>query len=99
MTERPTLYAQFESLPGSADAVSALVRAYAVAVAAEPGNIQFAGHRLAESPDRFFVYEEYATRSDFEAHLASAHCEAFNEAIAPLVVGGGSTLTWLNPVA
>ncbi len=99
MSDRRTLYAEFESLPGSADEVAALVREYAIAVTAEPGNLRFDGHRLAQAPERFFVYEEYASQADFEAHVASPHCATFNEAIAPLVVGGTSTLTWLAPVA
>jgi len=99
MSERRSLYAEFESLPGAADQVAALVRAYAVAVMEEPGNLRFDGHRIADAPQRFFVYEEYASQADFDAHVASSHCAAFNEAITPLVVGGGSTLTWLTPVA
>ena len=99
MSEKKALYAQFEALPGSTEAVAALVRDYAAAVTAEPGNLRFDAHHVAERPGQFFVYEEYASETAFRSHVASPHCAAFNAAITPLVVGGGSTLTWLSPIA
>lgn len=96
---RRVLYAEFEALPGAGDAVADLVRGYERDVTAEPGNLRFDAARLAEHPDRFFVYEEYASQEAFDAHVGAPYCAAFNEAIAPLVVGGGSTLTWLDPIA
>jgi autoinducer 2-degrading protein len=92
------LYAEFRAVPGAGDAVASLVAGYRRNVRSEPGNLRFDAHRLADDPDRFFVYEEYADEAAFAEHVASAHCARFNEEFAPLVVGGGSTLTWLEPV-
>ena len=92
------LYAVFTAVSGAGDAVASLVAGYRRDVQAEPGNVRFDAHRLREDPDRFFVYEEYADEAAFAAHVASAPCARFNEELAPLVVGGGSTLTWLQPV-
>jgi quinol monooxygenase YgiN len=93
------LYAEFTAKEGHGDAVAALVRAYGAQVGAEPGNVRFDAHRLADDANRFFVYEEYADEAAFQTHVATAHCAAFNEAFAPLVVGGASQLTMLEPVA
>jgi quinol monooxygenase YgiN len=92
------LYAQFTAEKGEGDTVAGLLRGYGDDVSAEPGNVRFDAHRLADDPDSFFVYEEYTDDAAFQAHLATSHCAAFNEAFAPHVIGGGSTLTWLNPV-
>ncbi|MCE4027157.1 putative quinol monooxygenase [Microbacterium sp. 22303] len=92
------LYAEFQAVPGAGDAVATLVAGYRRSVAAEPGNLRFDAHRLREDRDRFFVYEEYVDEASFQAHVTAAYCAAFNEALAPLVVGGGSALTWLETI-
>ncbi|MGN8027481.1 putative quinol monooxygenase [Microbacterium sp. 22242] len=92
------LYAEFQAVPGAGDAVAALVAGYRRDVAAEPGNLRFDAHRLQDDRDRFFVYEEYADDTAFQAHVAAPYCAAFNEALAPLVVGGGSALTLLEAI-
>jgi len=92
------LYAEFTAVSGAGDAVASLVAGYRRDVVAEPGNVRFAAHRLREDPERFFVYEEYADDAAFEAHLASPENAVFNAALAPLVAGGGSSLTWLDEV-
>lgn len=92
------LYAEFQAVPGAGDAVASLVAGYRQDVMTERGSVRFDAHRLREDPDRFFVYEEYADDEAFSAHLADPANARFNAALAPLVVGGGSTLTWLHPV-
>lgn len=93
------LYAQFTAEEGQGDTVAALLRGYGDDVSAEPGNVRFDAHRLADDRDSFFVYEEYTDADAFQAHLATSHCAAFNDAFAPHVVGGASRLTWLEPVS
>lgn len=97
--ERPTLYAEFTALPAQAETVAALVAGLVDDVRTEPGNIVFDAHRKTDDPDVFFVYEVYADREAFEAHLASDHSVEFNRKLGPLVEGGGSTLTWLRPLS
>lgn len=92
------LYAEFQAVPGAGDAVASLVAGYRRDVRAEPGNVRFDAHRLTEDRDRFFVYEEYVDEEAFAAHLGNPANAVFNAALAPLVVGGGSTLTWLEAV-
>ena len=92
------LYAEFQAVPGAGDAVASLVAGYRSEVLAEPGARRFDAHRLRDDPERFFVYEEYADDAAFAAHLDSAANAVFNAALTPLVVGGGSALTWLSEI-
>ena len=93
------LYAEFQAVPRAGDAVASLVAGYRRDVATEPGNVRFDAHRLQDDPDRFFVYEEYVDDAAFAAHLGNPASAVFNAALAPLVVGGRSMLTWLDEVA
>ncbi|MGB3730382.1 putative quinol monooxygenase [Microbacterium sp.] len=92
------LYAEFRAVPGAGDAVASLVAGYRRVVRAEAGNVRFDAHRVRDEQERFFVYEEYADEAAFARHLSSATNAAFNAALSPLVVGGGSTLTWLDGI-
>lgn len=98
MSEPKYLYAEFEAFDGHADEVVDLLRGYAQQVGEEPGNLVFEAHTLTEQPNKFFVFEKYASQADFEAHVAAPYCDVFNQQLAPLVHGGGSRLTWLMPV-
>ncbi|MCU1635839.1 MAG: antibiotic biosynthesis monooxygenase [Cryobacterium sp.] len=95
--ERRVLYAEFTALPGKGDEVASLIRDLTVSVRQEPGNLAFAAHRKESDPLEFFVYEEYQDEAAFQTHLAADHGARFNAALASLVVGGGSTLTFLRP--
>lgn len=96
--EPVSLYAEFEAIRGARDRVAELVAGYAEQVRAEAGNLVFEAHRLGAAPNHFFVYERYTDRAAFDAHLAAEHCAAFNAELTPLVVGGGSVLTMLEPL-
>jgi len=93
------LYAEIEAFPEAVGEVGSLLAGYGERVRAEPGNAQFAAFALADAPGRFFVFEEYESEEAFTAHASADYCDRFNERLAPLVVGGGSTLTWLDPIA
>lgn len=51
----------------------------------EPGCRQFDVCADPAAPDRIFLYEVYADRAAFDAHLASAHFKAFDRAVAPWI--------------
>lgn len=91
------LYAEFTARAGCEEQVRSLVSALALDVRSEPGNLAFAPHTLAESPRRWFVYEEYADDAAFDAHITAPYGLAFNAALAPLIEEDGSQLTWLTP--
>jgi quinol monooxygenase YgiN len=93
------LSAEFTATPGNEARVAALIGDFAVAVRAEPGNLLFEPHHPVGLPGSVFVYESYRDRAAFEEHLTSAHGHEFNRRLADLVVGGGSRLTMLSPIA
>lgn len=95
---KKVLLARFTVDPAGADIVRHLVLDYATAVRAEPGSLLFAPATLSDDPHAYWVYEEYVDDDAFAAHLASAHCAAFNAALAPWVLGGASTLIDLDAV-
>ena len=95
---RKILYAEFTALPGRQEEVAQLISGFAQTVREEPGNLVFAVSQKTDSPADFFVYEEYENEAAFHAHISAEYGERFNAALGPLVSGGGSTLTFLNPV-
>jgi len=96
MTAPIILYAEFTARPDATGAVATLLADYATSVRREPGNRVFAARQKAEDPHQFFVYEEYADDAAFQAHLTAADNTTFNTALAPLIAGDGSTLTFLR---
>lgn len=58
---------------GEENAVARVIRALEVETRREPGNRLYIGHRSEEDPAVFFLYENYANRDAFDAHLASDH--------------------------
>jgi quinol monooxygenase YgiN len=89
------LYAEFTANPGAEERVAELVRDLTARVRAEPGNVIFNPHTLVDEPRRWFVYEVYRDEAAFREHLAADYGATFNAALAPLIEGGGSRLTFL----
>lgn len=98
MTEPTILHATFTARPGAADRVVALLRDFATEVRTEEGNIVFDASRLADDPDRFFVYEVYRDDDAFQAHLSSPAGEPFNIELQELIVEPTSQLTFLQRI-
>ena len=92
------LYATFEVLPGHEETVRRLMGDLTRDVRAEPGCLRFVAYTLDSNPRAYHVDEIYADEAAFEAHITSAHGRAFNARIKDLVVGGGSTVYFLNEV-
>ncbi|WP_431219966.1 putative quinol monooxygenase [Leifsonia xyli] len=99
MSDRRFLYAEIDALPGSENEVGRLLAGYALQVRAEPGNRRFEAFNPGGDPAKFFVYEEYESDGAFESHKAADYCARFNDDLAPLVVGGESRLTVLEPLS
>ncbi|WP_291039918.1 putative quinol monooxygenase [Herbiconiux sp.] len=96
MSSPKALVAEFTALPGEEETVAELLAGLAELVRAEPGCLEFAPHRLAEEPSRFFVYEVYRDGDAFAAHLAAPYGLEFNTRLVPLIVEDGSQLTMLR---
>ena len=98
MTDTKTLLATLTARTGQADGVGRILSAYAEAVRREPGNLVFTVYREDMRPERFVVYEIYADQAAFDAHIADPQNVEVNTALAPLIEGAGSELTFLVPV-
>ncbi len=106
---RVELIARFTALPGREEEVARLLLALTAEVREEPGCLAFEPHRVAPAPagshairrrmssigTGFVVIEAYRDETAFADHLAAGYGTAFNEALAPLIVEGGSVLTFL----
>jgi quinol monooxygenase YgiN len=90
------LHAHFVALPGSEAAVTALVLDLADAVRAEPGCLQFEPYTRSDDPRSWIVVEAYRDEEAFVTHLSNPHTRSFNSQIEGHVVGGASTLVWLD---
>ena len=95
-SQRIVLYAEFTSTPGNEERIAHLVREYGELVRAEPGNVVFSTHRKRDNPAAFFVYEEYADRNAFSAHLAADYGARFNTSLAQFIVERRAELTFLR---
>lgn len=69
------------------------------ALANEPGCLRFDIHRVAEIPNRFMLYELYASEHSFyEEHRAAAHYAAWRAVADRCVVPGSHVNTFATPV-
>ena len=99
MSDPVVLYAEFTALAEHLAEVEQLITDLSDDVRREPGNQEFAVYQEAENPCRFFVFERYADRAAFEAHLAAPYGAVFNAALSDLIVEDGSALTFLDATA
>lgn len=93
-----SLYAIFTAKPGAAASLDRLLVDLTMQVRAEPGNRRFVVYKRQDDSRAYHVDEIYADQAAFDAHIASAHCRAFNAAIVDLVEGGGSQVVFLDPL-
>ncbi len=92
------LMAEFTAKAGCEGAVGALLAGLTPAVRDEPGNLVFDPFTRADHPRVHVVVEAYRDDAAFRDHISSEHSRAFNAALADLVEGGASELTWLSPL-
>ncbi len=69
------LISRWTARAGEEERVLATLRALAPPSRAEPGCLLWEANRDPEDPRAFVLYERYADRAAYEAHLASEHFE------------------------
>lgn len=69
--------AKWTAREGQEDVVEAALRKLAGPSRGEEGSILYQAHRDPDNPRVFFLYEQYRTKADYEAHGASAHFQEF----------------------
>ncbi len=62
---------------GTEDQAAGYLRQLAAATRQEPGNVLYLAHQLAEDPRQIFIYEQYRTVADHQAHRATDHYRRF----------------------
>ncbi|WP_310526442.1 putative quinol monooxygenase [Nocardioides sp.] len=90
------LYAEFTARLDAESQVAALMRDLSEAVRAEPGCVTFEPFVRDDNPLHWVIFEVYRDLEAFEAHIGSEHGRVFNKALAGLIEGQGSELTWLR---
>jgi quinol monooxygenase YgiN len=91
------LIATIDVAPELLPAAAALLLAYADVVRTEPGNLRFEVYRDGDT-GAMVVVERYASDEAFQAHLAHPENARFNDRLAELLGGGGSSLQLLLPL-
>jgi len=79
--------ATLKVLDGKGDELGREFKKLVPKVLEEPGVITYVVHRGIDDPSRFFVYEQYKSREDFDYHRSTPHFKEFSEAIEPIKDG------------
>ncbi|MFJ2812839.1 putative quinol monooxygenase [Streptomyces sp. NPDC091279] len=67
--------AHYRCAPADAAEVRAALLTAREATRAEPANLAYDVHAVADEPGAFLLYERYTDRAGFDAHKAAAHFE------------------------
>lgn len=76
-TEPYCLWATLRAKPGQGDILGERLLALVEPSRAEPGALEYHVHRDRKDPDRFTLYEAFASVDDFRAHLDTPYIQAF----------------------
>ena len=80
-----TIVAIIRARAGQEDAVGRELRNLVEPSRCDPGCLNYDLHRSVETPGLFLFYENWATKADWEAHMATPHLAAWKAAAADLV--------------
>lgn len=67
---------------GQEDVIADALAKLAPPSRAEEGSLLYQLHRNPENPRVFFLYEQYRSKADYEAHGASPHFQEFGVGLA-----------------
>lgn len=79
--------AQIKARPGQEAALREASRLLIPQVRAEPNNLAYFLHESREEPGRFTFYEIFASRADFDAHVAAPHVQEWFAKLPALAEG------------
>ena len=81
-----TITAEIIARPGKRELVKKALLKLIAPTLAEEGCLNYDLHQDNETPDRFFFYENWATRDHWLAHNKSVHISAHKKATAGAVI-------------
>jgi quinol monooxygenase YgiN len=83
-----SVVAEVRAKPGKEAELRAITLPLIKQVRAEPNNLLYFLHEDRETPGHFIFYEIFATQSDFDAHNATPHVQAWFARLPGLADGG-----------
>lgn len=85
MSKPLTIVAIFNAAPGREDALASALQNLVAPTLAEAGCLNYDLHRDLELPGRFLFYENWETRTHWEAHMETPHLQHHKKTSGPLV--------------
>ena len=85
MSKPLTIVAIIRAKDGCREAVAAQLHTLLAPSRRDPGCLNYDLHISLETPGLFLFYENWATRADWEAHMATPHLVAWKAQAADLV--------------
>jgi quinol monooxygenase YgiN len=92
MTAKVTVIAYHRAKPGKERALREALLAVCASTRAEKGCMNYDLHVSPDDPALLVFHENWETKDDLEAHLASAHIDAFR-ALAPELLAEPPNIT------
>lgn len=62
---------------GKEDVIAQVIEKMTPLSRQEPGCLYYQAHRTPDDPQMFFLYEQYANKEGYEAHMATPHFEQY----------------------
>ena len=83
-----TKAAFFAAKPGMGEVLGVRLLALVEPTRSELGCLRYDIHRSDEDEDSWFVYENWATQDDFDAHMRTPYVQSFMAALPDLCTDG-----------
>ncbi|MBN1382372.1 MAG: antibiotic biosynthesis monooxygenase [Deltaproteobacteria bacterium] len=83
---------------GKGDKIEKLFQDLVPKVLKDPGTVNYAVHRNANDPNKFFVYECYESQDALKYHGSTEHFKGFGQATRGMFAGRAE-LTFYNKIA
>lgn len=77
MTTELTNAAFFTAKPGQSESLGARLLGLVGPTRREPGCLRYDIYHSADDPDAWFVYEDWRSQADFDAHMRTPYVQAF----------------------
>jgi len=94
MAGKVTVIAYHRAKPGKEAALRKALLAVCAPTRAEKGCINYDLHISADDPELLVLHENWESRSDLDAHLASAHIDAFRKLAPDLLAEPPNITLW-----
>jgi len=94
-----TVFAYMRAASGKRDDLRQALESLIEPTSQEKGYVNYDLHQSIEDPDRFFLYENWQSGEDLDAHLAAPHLEQFAAHIPELLDHSGLTLNRVRRIA